>query len=76
MAEAGVLTVYRGEGYCYHSLLRPSDVELPEEAAGELTVDANRAYLSAPTDGQVYEIDFADNARIARTFPIDGGMTI
>ena len=41
-------------------------------AGVELTVDANRAYLNAPTDGQVYEIDFADNARIARTFPIDG----
>jgi hypothetical protein len=41
-------------------------------AGVELTVDATRAYLNAPTDGQVYEIDFADNARIARTFPIDG----
>jgi hypothetical protein len=41
-------------------------------AGVELTVDANRAYLNAPVDGQVFEIDFADNARIARTFPIDG----
>ncbi|WP_422934315.1 ABC transporter [Sinomonas sp. P47F7] len=32
-----------------------------------LTVDAQRAYLNAPTDGLVYEIDFADRARIART---------
>ncbi|WP_104164444.1 ABC transporter [Cryobacterium sp. N22] len=38
----------------------------------ELTVDAGRAYLNAPTDGVVYEIDFADSARIARSFPIDG----
>ena len=37
-----------------------------------LTVDAGRAYLNAPAEGLVYEIDFADNARIARTFPIDG----
>ena len=41
-------------------------------AGVELTVDASRAYLNAPADGLVYEIDFADGARIARTFPIDG----
>lgn len=41
-------------------------------AGVELTVDAGRAYLNAPADGLVYEIDFADGARIARTFPIDG----
>ncbi|POH66458.1 ABC transporter [Cryobacterium zongtaii] len=40
-------------------------------AGVELTVDAGRAYLNAPADGLVYEIDFADGARIARTFPID-----
>ena len=34
----------------------------------ELTVDAGRAYLNAPAEGLVYEIDFADAARIARTF--------
>jgi len=38
----------------------------------ELTVDAGRAYLNAPAEGLVYEIDFADSARIARSFPIDG----
>ena len=31
-----------------------------------LTVDANRAYLNAPAEGVVYEIDYADGARIAR----------
>ncbi|TFC58205.1 ABC transporter [Cryobacterium sp. TMB1-7] len=41
-------------------------------AGVELTVDAGRAYLNAPADGLVYEIDYADGARIARTFPIDG----
>lgn len=34
----------------------------------ELTVDSNRAYLNAPAEGLVYEIDYADHARIARTF--------
>ena len=38
----------------------------------ELTVDASRAYLNAPAEGLVYEIDYADSARIARSFPIDG----
>jgi hypothetical protein len=32
-----------------------------------LTVDTQRAYLNAPAEGVVYEIDFADRARIART---------
>ncbi len=32
-----------------------------------LVLDAQRAYVNAPAEGQVYEIDFADSARIART---------
>lgn len=41
----------------------------PRWAGGvELTVDANRAYLNSPADGLVYEIDYADAARISRTF--------
>lgn len=43
---------------------------LPDDV--ELTVDASRAYLNAPADGLVYEIDFADAARIARSFPVAG----
>ncbi|TFD83919.1 ABC transporter [Cryobacterium lactosi] len=40
-------------------------------AAGEtpvLIADQQRAYLSAPTERLLYEIDFADGARLARTF--------
>lgn len=40
-------------------------------AAGEsptLIADQQRAYLSAPTEKRLYEIDYADGARIARTF--------
>jgi hypothetical protein len=45
----------------------------PATRAGvELTVDAGRAYLNAPLEGVVYEIDYADGARIARTFAISG----
>ena len=33
-----------------------------------LIADQQRAYLSAPFEGRLYEIDYADDARIARTF--------
>lgn len=63
------------------SVLAATDPLLPATLANgaaalpdgvELTVDASRAYLNAPADGLVYEIDFADAARIARSFPVDG----
>ena len=34
----------------------------------ELVADQQRAYLNAPAEQQLFEIDFADDARIARTF--------
>ncbi|MGV9672676.1 MULTISPECIES: hypothetical protein [unclassified Gordonia (in: high G+C Gram-positive bacteria)] len=37
-----------------------------------LTVDSDRAYLSAPATHQIVEVDHADALRIARTFPTDG----
>ncbi|MBM7415478.1 MULTISPECIES: ABC transporter [Nocardiaceae] len=40
-------------------------------AAGQaptLVADQQRAYLSAPTENELYEIDYADDARISRTF--------
>ena len=39
------------------------------EIGVELTVDAQRAYLNAPGENVIHEIDYADAARIARTFP-------
>ncbi len=36
--------------------------------APALIADQQRAYLSGPTEQRLYEIDFADDARIARTF--------
>ena len=36
-----------------------------------LIADQQRAYLSAPTEKRLYEIDYADGARIARTFDTD-----
>ncbi|WP_411698851.1 hypothetical protein [Conyzicola sp.] len=49
--------------------LLAATVAAPALLAGvELTVDANRAYVNAPAEGVVYEIDYADGARVARTF--------
>ncbi|MBT1680246.1 ABC transporter [Curtobacterium aurantiacum] len=39
-------------------------------AAPLLQLDAQRAYLADPTDGTVHEIDFADDARVARTIEL------
>lgn len=40
----------------------------PDLAGGiHLTVDAQRAYVNAPAEGVVYEIDYAHGARVART---------
>jgi hypothetical protein len=41
-------------------------------AGVELAVDANRAYVNAPAEGVVVEIDYADGARVAREFPAPG----
>lgn len=61
----GRLRVTDGDGRplsATEPLLDPGDVE-----RATLTVDAQRAYLSAPREGAVHEIDFADDGRIART---------
>lgn len=36
----------------------------------QLTADAQRAYVNAPAEGLVYEIDYADDARVARTLEL------
>ncbi|WP_346619445.1 hypothetical protein [Blastococcus montanus] len=44
-------------------------VAAPDEpAAVTLEVDADRAYVNVPSAGVVHEVDYADGARIARTF--------
>jgi hypothetical protein len=37
-------------------------------AVPALVADQQRAYLSAPVERRLHEIDFADDARVARTF--------
>ncbi|QQD76406.1 ABC transporter [Curtobacterium sp. YC1] len=42
-------------------------VEVDGDTAPLLQLDAQRAYLADPASGTVHEIDFADDARVART---------
>lgn len=44
----GCLTIYRGEGYCFHSLLRPKDAVLPEVGTDPLTVEAKPKATDEP----------------------------
>lgn len=48
------------------------ETELLSEDAGtpELRIDTARAYVSDPASSTVYEIDYADNLRVARTFDV------
>ncbi|PRY65882.1 hypothetical protein B0I08_10930 [Glaciihabitans tibetensis] len=49
--------------------VRPGDPATPSILDGvNLTVDDSRAYVNAISEGLVYEIDYADGARVARTF--------
>ncbi len=53
--------------------VRAASVPLVSEslAAGlpvTLVADQQRAYLNGPAEGRLWEIDFADGARIAREF--------
>ncbi|KIP53764.1 hypothetical protein [Leucobacter komagatae] len=67
--DSGSVRVFRdgAEIAATAPLLDQADLETAALAKISLTVDASRAYLNAPALGTVFEIDFADNARIART---------
>ncbi|NEB15891.1 hypothetical protein [Streptomyces coelicoflavus] len=50
--------------------------DVPEAATGEaaapvIEVDRSRAYLNDPAGKRVYEIDYNDDLRVARTFDLD-----
>ncbi|OCG74408.1 hypothetical protein [Microbacterium sediminis] len=49
---------------------------LTASADATLTVDAQRAYLAAPDAGVVYEIDYADGARVARELALPHALAI
>lgn len=69
VAADGRLLVLDGESGATVSATEPL-VAASLAAGGEpvLIADQQRAYLSAPIEQALYEIDFADDARIARTF--------
>lgn len=75
LTESGRIVVLDAESGLPLSQTEPilaASLADPRWAAGiELTVDANRAYVNAPAEKLVYEIDFADGARTARTFAFD-----
>lgn len=51
---------------------------LPVMESGQtpsLVVDNNRAYLSHPGTAKIYELDYRDQLRVARTFPTSGTPT-
>ncbi|CAM5634885.1 hypothetical protein SVIOM342S_01254 [Streptomyces violaceorubidus] len=50
--------------------------DAPERATGEapapvIEVDRSRAYLNDPAGKRVFEIDYNDGLRVARTFDLD-----
>jgi len=68
--RAGRVRVYspRGRQLAVTRPLLPRTLRQPELLAGvRLVVDQDRAYLNAPAEGVVHEIDYADRARVART---------
>ena len=75
LAEDGrvlVLTAGTGGTIASTEPLLPQTLTDPALLAGvELTVDQQRAYLNAPAEQTLFEIDFADSGRIARSFDTD-----
>lgn len=73
---AGSVHVFRGgvEIAVTDPLLTSADLASGSGGSGSaegqltLSVDAQRAYLASPERATVYEIDFADNARVSREF--------
>jgi len=48
----------------------------PLSAGAQLTVDASRAYVNDPDSGVVFEVDYADGARVAREFDLDAAHLV
>lgn len=67
--EVLVLSAKTGAVLSRTDPLLPETLHNPELLAGvELIADQQRAYLNAPAEQKLYEIDFADGGRLARTF--------
>jgi hypothetical protein len=55
--------------------LRATTEPLASGGAATLIADDQRAYLNSPADRLLYEIDYADGGRVARTFKTTGEPT-
>ena len=72
LAQDGRVLVLDGESGAVIAETAPLVTEsLAAGAAPVLIADQHRAYLSAPSEHRLFEIDYADAARIARTFDTD-----
>jgi len=80
LSARGRLLVLDGSPGADGAVLARTDVlagrSLAAGATPVLVVDAQRAYLGAPVEGRVHEIDVADDARVARTFDQLGDLAL
>lgn len=71
-ATGAVLVIADGEVVARTEPLVAASLADPEAAAGvTLVIDQRRAYLNGPAENAIWEIDPADDARVARTFPVE-----
>ncbi|MEV8273539.1 ABC transporter [Microbacterium sp. NPDC077184] len=70
LTRSGRVLVLDGESGAVRASTEPLVSASVADSAGavHLIADQQRAYLSGPTEQMLWEIDFADDARIARTF--------
>lgn len=74
VGEDGTIQVYDAESGKQTAVTEPllattlADLSLAESVS--LSVDAQRAYVNAAAENVVYEVDYADKARIARTLEL------
>lgn len=70
LTESGRVLVLDGETGAVRAATEPLVAESLADGVGDirLIADQQRGYLTGPAEQTVWEIDFADDARIARTF--------
>lgn len=72
LTRDGRVLVLDGETGAERAASAPLVAEsLAAGASATLVADQQRAYLNGPVEGRLWEIDFADGARIAREFPAE-----
>ncbi len=72
LTRDGRVLVLDGETGAERAASAPLVAEsLATGASATLVADQQRAYLNGPVEGRLWEIDFADAARVAREFPAE-----